>query len=107
MTALLAKAFDEVTRLPDTEQNALAKWLLDELKDDRKWSKTFAESEDVLDKLVDEAIQAKRQGPATLKNLMANRGRYGRRDAAGGLPGKGRRRPARGSTPGALGPFDR
>ena len=61
MTTLLAKAFDEATKLPDTEQNALAKWLLDELEDDRKWSKAFAESEDVLDKLAEEAIQAKRQ----------------------------------------------
>ena len=59
MTTLLAKAFDEATKLPDTEQNALAKWLLDELEDDRKWSKAFAESEDVLDKLADEAIRVK------------------------------------------------
>jgi hypothetical protein len=62
MTTLLAKAFDEATRLPDMEQNALAKWLLDELEDDRKWSKTFAESEDVLDQLADESLQAKKQG---------------------------------------------
>jgi hypothetical protein len=62
MTTLLAKAFDEATKLPDTEQNALAKWLLDELEADRKWSETFAESEDILDRLADEAIEAKRQG---------------------------------------------
>ena len=70
MTTLLAKAFEEATQLPDTEQNALAKWLLDELESDRKWSQVFAESEDVLDKLADEAIQAKRravsQGLASL-----------------------------------------
>lgn len=65
MTSLLAKAFDEATKLPDTEQNALAKWLLDQLEADRKWSEAFAESEDVLDKLADEAIQAKRQGKTT------------------------------------------
>ena len=69
MTTLLAKAFDEATKLPDTEQNVLAKWLLDELEDDRKWSKAFAESEDVLDKLADEAIQAKRQGKTTPLDL--------------------------------------
>ena len=69
MTTLLAKAFDEATRLPDVEQNTLAKWLLDELEDDRKWSKAFAESEDVLDRLADEAIQAKRQGKATPLDL--------------------------------------
>ncbi len=56
MTTLLSKAFEQATQLPDVEQNALAKWLLDELDADRDWSKTFAESEDVLDKLADEAI---------------------------------------------------
>jgi len=69
MTTLLAKAFDEATRLPDVEQNTLAKWLLDELEDDRKWSNAFAESEDVLDRLADEAIQAKRQGKTTPLDL--------------------------------------
>ena len=69
MTTLLAKAFEEATQLPDTEQNALAKWLLEELEDDRKWSKAFAESEDILDRLADEAIQAKRQGKTTPLDL--------------------------------------
>jgi hypothetical protein len=69
MTKLLAKAFEEATQLPDAEQNALAKWLLDELESDRKWSKAFAESEDVLDRLADEAIQAKRQGKTTPLDL--------------------------------------
>jgi hypothetical protein len=65
MTTLLARAFEEATQLPDAEQNALAKWLLEELESDRKWSNAFAESEDVLDKLADEAIEAKRQGRIT------------------------------------------
>ena len=29
MTTLLKKAFEQATQLPDVEQNALAKWLLD------------------------------------------------------------------------------
>lgn len=62
MTTLLAEAFEQATQLPDVEQNALAKWLLDELKSEKSWSEAFAESEDVLDKLADEAIAAKRQG---------------------------------------------
>jgi hypothetical protein len=69
MTTLLAKAFEEATQLPDVEQNALAKWLLEELESDRRWSKAFAESEDVLDKLADEAIEAKRQGRTTPLDL--------------------------------------
>jgi hypothetical protein len=69
MTTLLSRAFEQATQLPDVEQNALAKWLLDELQADREWSKAFAESEDVLDKLADEAIQAKRQGKTTPLDL--------------------------------------
>ncbi len=69
MTALLAKAFEQATQLPDVEQNALAKWLLDELQSEKRWSESFAESEDVLEKLADEAIAAKRQGKTTPLNL--------------------------------------
>ena len=56
MTKLLKKAFDEASRLPETEQNMFAKWLLDELHSEKEWVKTFAESEDVLEKLADEAM---------------------------------------------------
>jgi hypothetical protein len=64
MTELLEKAFEEASRLPETDQNAMAKWFLDELHSERAWAKTFAESEDVLDKLADEAIKEKREGKA-------------------------------------------
>ena len=43
------------------EQNALAKWVLDELYSEKAWMKAFAESEDVLEKLADEAIVEKRK----------------------------------------------
>ncbi|MGQ3683972.1 MAG: hypothetical protein ACUBOA_02985 [Candidatus Loosdrechtia sp.] len=56
MTQLLKKAFKEATKLPVVEQNALAKWLLEELEAEKKWELMFAESEDVLDKLADEAL---------------------------------------------------
>ena len=69
MTTLLAKAFEQATQLPDMEQNALAKWLLDELQSEKRWSEAFAESEDVLEKLADEAIAAKRQGKTTPLDL--------------------------------------
>lgn len=69
MTALLSKAFEQATQLPNVEQNALAKWLLDELQSEKRWSESFAESEDVLEKLADEAIAAKRQGKTTPLNL--------------------------------------
>lgn len=62
MTKLLEKAFEEASRLPETDQNAFAKWVLDELRSERAWLETFAESEDVLEKLADEAIAEKRNG---------------------------------------------
>ena len=62
MTKLLEKAFEEASRLPEVDQNALAKWVLDELQSEREWERSFAESEDVLEKLADEAIAEKRKG---------------------------------------------
>ena len=62
MTQLLEKAFKEASRLPELTQNALARWLIDEIISERKWEKIFAESEDVLDKLANEAITEHRQG---------------------------------------------
>ena len=69
MTALLEQAFEQVTRLPDEEQNALAKWLLEELAAEKEWTKAFSESEDILERLADEAIEANRQGKTTPLDL--------------------------------------
>ncbi|MFQ6003008.1 MAG: hypothetical protein ACE5KJ_04610 [Candidatus Zixiibacteriota bacterium] len=62
MTKLLEKAFNEISRLPEMEQNIFARWLLDELVSERKWEKAFAESEDILNKLADEALKEHTQG---------------------------------------------
>lgn len=62
MTKLLEKAFKEAARLPEVEQNALAKWLLEELHSERQWARAFSESEDVLELLADEALTEKRKG---------------------------------------------
>ena len=56
MTQLLNKAFQEASKLAALEQNALARWLIDEILSEKKWEKAFAESEDVLGKLADEAF---------------------------------------------------
>lgn len=69
MTKLLEKAFKEASRLPEIDQNALAKWILDELHSEGAWAKSFAESEDVLERLADEAINEKRKGKTTLLDL--------------------------------------
>jgi hypothetical protein len=62
MTTLLERAFQEASKLPEVEQNAFGKWLLDELASEREWERLFAESEDVLSKLADEALQEHAEG---------------------------------------------
>jgi hypothetical protein len=41
MTRLLEKAFKEVAKLPEVEQNALAKWVMEEIEAEGKWAKAF------------------------------------------------------------------
>ncbi|MDP2782289.1 hypothetical protein [Devosia sp.] len=62
MTKLLERAFKEASKLPEVEQNALAKWVIEELEAEGKWEKAFAGSEDILDSLADEALSAYKQG---------------------------------------------
>lgn len=57
MTQLLEKAFIEASKLPELQQNRLARWLLDELQTEKKWETLFAESEELLSHLADEALQ--------------------------------------------------
>jgi hypothetical protein len=69
MTRLLEKAFKEASKLPVMDQNALAKWLLEELEAEKKWMQTYAESEDILDRLADEAIKAHKKGKTKPLNV--------------------------------------
>ncbi len=62
MTKLLEQAFKKASKLPEVEQNAFAKWLLGELEAEKEWEKRFAGSEDVLDRLADEALEAHSKG---------------------------------------------
>ncbi len=69
MTKPLEKAFEEASRLPELEQNALARWLMDEIIAEKKWEKTFAESEDVLAELVNEALVEYAEGKTKPLNV--------------------------------------
>ncbi len=62
MTQLLEQAFQEASKLPDLQQNMVARWLLDELLTEKKWESLFAESEDILADLADEALAEHRAG---------------------------------------------
>jgi hypothetical protein len=72
MTKLLEQAFKKASELTEVEQNALAKWVLEELESDKKWDKAFAGSENVLEKFADEALNEYKKGktkPLSLKDL--------------------------------------
>ena len=55
MTKLDA-AFAEAAKLPPEEQDALAKWILEELASEKRWSEAFDKSGDVLEQLANEAL---------------------------------------------------
>jgi hypothetical protein len=56
MTQLLQRAFTEASKLPDAEQDAFASLLLAELESERRWSQSFAATQDQIDKMADEAL---------------------------------------------------
>ncbi len=71
MTKLLKNAFDEISKLPEIEQNVIGRWLLDEIKADKEWDKLFAESEDMLEQLAQEALMEHEKGKT--KDLDINK----------------------------------
>ena len=56
MTKLLEKAFTEVSRLPLAMQNMIAERLLEDINAEAKWDDSFADSQDELSRLADEAV---------------------------------------------------
>lgn len=56
MTMLLQKAFAEAAKLPQSDQDRLAAWLLEEMRDEARWDAAFAANQDALDKLADKAL---------------------------------------------------
>ena len=62
MTRLLEEAFAEASKLPAHEQNNLAAWILEELASERRWDEAFANSDDALARLAEEALAEHREG---------------------------------------------
>jgi hypothetical protein len=62
MTPSLERAFTEVAKLPDDEQERFAAWILAELAAERRWEESFAASKDALAELADEALADFRAG---------------------------------------------
>lgn len=74
MTRLLQEAFERAAELPQEEQDRLARFLLAELESERQWAELFArpESEELLERLADEALSEHRAGqtqPLTSEEL--------------------------------------
>ncbi|MGH2634265.1 MAG: hypothetical protein ACRDG3_12705 [Tepidiformaceae bacterium] len=55
MTKLLEQALAEASRLSPGEPDAIAALMLEELALERRWQRSFVTSQDVLDRLYDEA----------------------------------------------------
>ena len=62
MTKLLQRAFDEASKLPEPEQEALGRMLLDELASERRWEELFGRSHELLKDLADQALVEHRAG---------------------------------------------
>ena len=64
MTQLLQKAFEKAAQLPQEEQDKFARFMLAELESEQRWAELFSrpESEDLLERLADEALAVHRAG---------------------------------------------
>jgi len=56
MTSLFKRAMSEVEKLPESEQDAVAALVLQELASEQRWSELFAKSQDKLAELAEKAL---------------------------------------------------
>ena len=57
MTTLLEKAVDQISKLPENEQDEIAKIILDEIEDEKVWYNKFRNSQNELSILADQALK--------------------------------------------------
>ncbi|MGB3510561.1 MAG: hypothetical protein WBA93_15260 [Microcoleaceae cyanobacterium] len=62
MTNILQQALTKLSQLPENQQEAIAYLILAEIEDEKKWAENFANSQDQLVQLADEAIAEFKQG---------------------------------------------
>ena len=65
MTRALEAAIAKLAELPAEEQDRIARWLLDELEDEKQWARRFGTSQDALSRLAAEARADRAAGRAT------------------------------------------
>jgi hypothetical protein len=65
MTHLLERAVSELVKLPDDEQDAMAAILIEELAAEKRWTESFAKSQDKLAELAEDARRDLHAGRTT------------------------------------------
>jgi hypothetical protein len=65
VTRALETAIAKLAGLPAEEQDRIARWLLDELEDEDRWTRQFATSQEALSKLAAEARADRAAGRTT------------------------------------------
>jgi hypothetical protein len=66
MNTRLEEAFAQASQLPPDAQEALAALLLDEIASERLWDQAFAQSQNQIAKLADEALTDFQEGRTVL-----------------------------------------
>jgi hypothetical protein len=56
MTRLMQEAIERLRAVPESKQDQLARFLLRELEEDERWSRSTAEHEDKLKGLIDKVL---------------------------------------------------
>jgi len=62
MTQLLERAYAQVQQLAEPDQDAIAALILEELEDEQRWQRSFAQSSPALVRLAEEALAEYRAG---------------------------------------------
>jgi hypothetical protein len=62
MTELLKEAIAQLQTLPSDEPDAIARIILEEIEEERRWDQSFANSSDILAKLAAEAMAEHQAG---------------------------------------------
>jgi hypothetical protein len=76
MTTLLEKALSEVTKLPPEEQDAIAAILLQEIGSEQRWVTCFANSQDALAEMAEEALAEYRARRSECASKRVSKGSY-------------------------------
>lgn len=61
-TQLLERAFAEAAKLSDRDQDTLGALVLEEMKSEKKWNAAFANSQDMLAQMAEQALAEHKNG---------------------------------------------